>query len=204
MLEYIDVTHTYLYDGVIIPSVSQILQEKIFFDKYKEVPENILKAKANYGTIVHSSIEMYENNINTMQNEEAFDTTIIALNLNYTQVISLKEYLELKNKNNIEVLEQEKLVCYKGLYAGRFDMVAKINDELCLVDIKTTAQLDLEYLSWQLSMYELADGRKFDRLFCIWLPKKDIGKIVEVKRKDVKEIEKLFETEKGENYENEI
>lgn len=201
MLEYIDETHTYLYNGVIIPSVSQILHEKVFPNKYKEVPEYILKAKAEYGTKVHNSVEMYEANINTMQFEEAFDTTKIALDLSYIQVVSLKEYICLKEKYNIQVLEQEQLVCYKGLYAGRFDMVAKINGKLCLVDIKTTAQLDLEYLSWQLSMYELAYGRKFDEFYCIWLPKKDTGKLVKIERKNQKEIEKLFETEKGENYE---
>ena len=34
---------------------------------------------------------------------------------------------------------------------------------------------------------------------CIWLPKKDVGKLVKIERKNIEEIEKLFETEKGEN-----
>ena len=29
----------------------------------------------------------------------------------------------------------------------------------------------------------MAMGKKFDKLYAIWLPKKDIGQVVEVKRK---------------------
>ena len=52
--------------------------------------------------------------------------------------------------------------------------------------------LDEEYLSWQLSMYELAYGKKFDKLYAIWLPKGGIAKLVEIKRKNKKEIEKII------------
>ena len=62
MIEYIDEIHTYLIDGIIVPSVSQILHDKVFPDKYKGVPEKVLMAKAEYGTKVHSIIEDIENN----------------------------------------------------------------------------------------------------------------------------------------------
>ena len=179
MIEYIDEIHTYLYEGIIIPSVSQILHEKIFPDKYKGVPEQILSNKAKYGSEVHSIIEKLENGIE-------YDTSSIYIKQ------SIEQYRALKEQNSINVLEQEKIVCYKGLYAGRFDMIADINGKLCLCDIKTTAELDLEYLSWQLSMYELAYGKKFDKLVAIWLPKKGLAKLVEVKRKDKEEIEKVI------------
>ena len=180
MLEYIEEAHLYLYNGVIIPSVSGILHKYIFKDKYKDVPENILKAKAKYGSEVHKAIE-------DLENLEDYKVSSIY------QELSIKQYLDMKVKYNISVLEQEKMVCYKGIYAGRFDMIANVNNELCLIDIKTTAELDLEYLSWQLSLYELADGRKFDKFYCIWLPKKEIGKIIEIERKNIKEVEKLLE-----------
>lgn len=180
MLEYIEETHQYLYNGVLIPSVSGILHKYLFKDKYKDVPNNILNAKAVYGSEVHKAIEDLEN---------GKDYEII----NIYQELSIEQYLELKEKNNLEVIEQEKMVCYKGIYAGRFDMIANINGELSLVDIKTTAQLDLEYLSWQLSLYELAYGKRFKKLYALWLPKKELGKLVEIKRKSKKEIEKLLE-----------
>lgn len=179
MIEYIDEVHLYLYNGVIIPSVSQVLAEKVFPNKYKGVPDNILKAKADYGTTVHSIVEKIEK-------KEKYEIS----NLYIEE--SIKQYLELKDEHSIKVLEQEKIVCYKGLYAGRFDMIAEIDGKQCLCDIKTTAKLDKEYLSWQLSMYELAYGKKFDELYAIWLPKKDLAKLVKIERKEKSEIEKLF------------
>lgn len=178
MLEYIDEGHLYLYDGVIIPSVSQLI-EKIFPNKYKGVPENILNAKAKYGTEVHKLIE-------DLENGKEIETN------NYLIETSINQYIRLKYKNNIKVLEQEKIVCYKGLYAGRYDMVASIDGKKCLCDIKTTAQLDKEYLSWQLSLYELASGEKFDDLYAIWLPKKELAQLVKIKRKSKKELLELI------------
>ena len=75
------------------------------------------------------------------------------------------------------------MIQYQGKYAGRFDMIANIKGELSLCDIKTTAELDEEYLSYRLSYYELAMGKTFEKLYAIWLPKKDIGQVVEIKRK---------------------
>ena len=44
MLEFIEETHTYLLDGKIIPSATQLLKE-IFPLKYDNVPINILEKK---------------------------------------------------------------------------------------------------------------------------------------------------------------
>lgn len=178
-VEYFDDIHKYLVNGVIVPSVTEILQ-KIYPDKYKNVPRETLKRKAAYGTIIHNYIEQYEKGL-------------ITIKLDYIQEASFGQYLRLKDKHNIKVLEQEKIVNYKDIYAGRFDMVAEVNGSRCLCDIKTTASLDKEYLSWQLSLYEFAYGKRFDKLYAIWLPKKDLGRLVEIKRKSKKEINKVLE-----------
>ena len=148
-VEYYDDIHTYLVNGVIVPSVSEILS-RLFPDKYKDIPAETLMRKATYGTQIHNYIEQYENGI-------------ITIKLNYIQEASFNQYLRVKDKHNIKVLEQEKIVNYKDIYAGRFDMICSINGERCLCDIKTTAKLDKEYLSWQLSLYEYAYGKKFDK-----------------------------------------
>lgn len=179
MIEYIDEIHTYLYNGVIIKSVTQILQEKLFKDKYKDVPDFILEKKAKYGSKVHSIIEKIENN------EEYEESSV------YIQE-SIKQYEEIKSKHKIKVISQEQVVCYKDIYAGKYDMIAKAGNDICLVDIKTTYEVDEEYLSWQLSMYELAIGKEFDKLYCLWLPKGGVGKLIEVKRKSKEEIEKVI------------
>lgn len=189
MIDFLEEPHIYLVDGVITPSVSEILHF-IFPEKYKNVSNYILNKKAQYGTTIHQSVEMLENNLKTMSIEEAFNVTVQALDLNYIQEVSLQQYLKLKDKYQIKVIEQEQMIHFKNYYAGRFDMIARIKNNLCLCDIKTTAELDEEYLSWQLSYYEMAVGKKFDKLYAIWLPKKDIGQVVEIKRKTKKELMK--------------
>lgn len=178
-IEYIDSLHIYLMNGEITPSVTQIL-EMIFPDKYKNIPKWILDRKADYGTKVHKAIEDYEKGIYIIDcGAYVFE--------------SLKQYIKLKEKHNIKVLDQEKIVGYKELYAGRFDMIAEIDGQDCLCDIKTTAEVDKEYLSWQLSMYELAYGHRFDNLYCIWLPKGGLGKLIKINRIEKEEIERKLE-----------
>ncbi len=204
MLEFVEEGHIYLLDGVIIPSVSEILHF-IFPNKYKNVPVEILNKKADYGTKLHSAIEIYEKNLKAMSEEQALETTIIALELNYIQVASLKQYISLKSKNKIEVIEQEQIIHYKDDYAGRFDMIARVDKDYCLCDIKTTSELDKEYLSWQLSLYAYAYNflnkkNHFDKLYAIWLPKKQLGELVEIKIKTKKEIEKVLKEFKEKKY----
>ena len=201
MITFLEEPHIYLVDGIITPSVSEILHF-IFPDKYKGVDKRTLNKKAEYGTTIHESIEMYEANIKTMRLEEAFDVTVQAKDLSYIQEASLRQYVKLKRENKIDVLEQEMMIQYEGKYAGRFDMIADVGGSISLCDIKTTAELDEEYLSWQLSYYELAMNKTFDKLYAIWLPKKELGVLKEIKRKP-KEllIKKLNEFLEG--YENE-
>jgi len=182
MIEFLEKPHIYLVDGVITPSVSEILHF-IFPDKYKGVDKRILNRKAEYGTKIHEAVEMFEINLKTMTLEEAFDVTIQAKELNYIQEASLRQYVKIKRENIIAVLEQEKMIQFERKYAGRFDMIASIRGEVCLCDIKTTAELDKEYLSWQLSYYEMAMGKRFEGLYAIWLPKKGLGQVEKIERK---------------------
>ena len=151
MIEYIDQEHIYLYNGEIIPSVTQILSF-IFPDKYKGIPEHILKNKANYGTIIHEAIQMFENNL-------------VLPKMNFIQEMSFREYLKIKSRHKIEVIDQEQIIHYKDIYAGRYDMSANVNGEYSLIDIKTTAELDIEYLSWQLSLYDFPNKKRHKKLY---------------------------------------
>lgn len=185
MIEFIEDGHIYLKDGIIVPSVSEII-EFIFPNKYKNIPKWILDKKAEYGTKVHYAIECLE------QGKEVPE-------LNLYQELSLEEYKYIKSKYRIEVIEQEVTVSYEYEYAGRLDMIAFINCRRCLIDIKTTAELDKESLSWQLSLYEFASGEKFLALYCLWLPKGKRGQLVKIERKTKKEILKKLGEFKNEN-----
>lgn len=177
-LEFIESIHEYIYQGVIIPSVSELINF-IMPNKYKGIPERILKEKAEWGTRIHQAIENYENGLETALTE--------------LEQVTFEQYLKVKEKYNLNVLEQEKMICFEGRYAGRLDMVADVNYYRCLIDIKTTAKLDKEALSWQLGMYKIAYPEPIEKCYCLWLKKGDLGRLVEIIPKTEKEILKVVE-----------
>lgn len=185
MVEYIEESHTYLVDGIIVPSVTQLLQFK-FPEKYKGVPETVLNSKAEYGTKIHRLIEILNDTGN-------FYPVIEAVNeFDYIIANSLEQYAKIFLNNTFVPISQEDIV-YNDRVAGRYDLLAKVNGDISLCDIKTTATLDKEYLSWQLSIYNYLGKLNAEKLYAIWLPKKDLGKLVEVDFKTDEEIENLIE-----------
>ena len=185
MLEFIEKEHLYLYEGVIIPSVSEILKF-IFPDKYKDIPKWILEDKAEYGTLVHKLCEEMDlgKTITELKQEYKF---------NYIVEASLNQHLKIKKEYELEPITMEQRVCYKGLYAGTYDLEANIKGKFSLIDRKTTAELDKEYISWQLSFYELASGKEYEKFYVEWLPKKGLGQMVEIERKPKKELLEVLE-----------
>ena len=167
MIEFLSEDHLYLVEGVIVPSVTSILSSTIFKGKYDGIPKYILNNKAQFGTNVHRAIETGDSS-----------------DLNQIEMISYQQWLKLRDKHVIEPVEQETLVHYEDLYCGTLDMVAKVNGELVINDIKTTASLDKEYLSWQLSFYKYAyekmGGQELVKGYVTWLPKKELGQFREI------------------------
>lgn len=186
MLEFIENEHLYLKNGILVKSVTQILQ-LIFPDKYKNVDKNILNKKAQFGTIGHAIIEHLDVN-----NPDIVKKTISSIQ-NKELEICIREYVRLCRTFKIEPLEHEKRVSYKYLYAGTLDLIANVDNIESLCDIKFTAELDKEYLAWQLGMYALALGKEFEKYYCVWLKKGCLGKLVEIVPKTKEEILKKLE-----------
>lgn len=177
-LEFDKETHTYIKDGIILTSVTQLLQE-LFPLKYENVPKEILDQKAEYGSSVHKLIEIIEKK----KPKNPLGYIRRYYNPNIYQEESLKDYLKIKDKYKIEITDSEKMISYKMLYAGTLDLKGYVNGKSAIIDIKTTYELDELYVSWQNSLYELADG-KVDELYCLWLPKGRLGKLVKLERID--------------------
>lgn len=139
--EYDEKTHTYLADGVIVPSVTQILKATRFQDKYAGVDEETLRAAAERGTKVHADIEAFCQMGIESGTEE------------------LHNFKLMKSLYNFDVIDNEVpiLITKDGepVAAGRLDLVMRVNGEPCLGDIKTTATLDKAYLFHQLNFYRV-------------------------------------------------
>ena len=141
VLEYIDETHTYLYDGIVLPSITQLLKCK-FGGKYDGIPKATLERAAELGTAVHKAIEDYE--------REGIETDLP----------ELRNWKFLKKAHGFDCLDNEVPVVLfndgEAVAAGRLDLVLLENGSFGLGDIKRTSTLDKKYLTYQLNCYRVA------------------------------------------------
>lgn len=181
------VQHTYTLDGKQLSGITSLLQRQLG-ERYGDIPVEVLEKAKQRGTEIHSVIEFCDSfNIPTD------DTNYNA----YRGLIASKGLTRLAN---------EYLVSDNEYIASSIDVVF---DDCSLADIKTTSKIDMEYVSWQLSIYaylfELNNPEsKVNKLFVIWLPKPEYGKpqIVEAARHSADEVKAMIEADKnGEIYE---
>lgn len=139
-LEYFDDTHTYLYEGLMLPSVSRILETK-FKGEYKNVPPAVLNNAAQRGTAVHKAIENYNNS--------GYDDGSEAV----------RNFKFLQKQYGFEVLDSElPLVIFKDdmpIACGRLDMTMLMDGETGIADIKTVSTLNKEKIAYQLNLYRI-------------------------------------------------
>lgn len=141
VLEFIEDGHTYLVDGVIVPSITQILKGALG-KRYAGVSKAVLNRAAAAGTAVHEAIEAF-----------CKDGTPAP----FPEVAN---FIFLQKHYGFEVLQNEVPVILflddEPFAAGRLDLVLKMNDQIGGADIKRTAALDKEYLAYQLNLYRIA------------------------------------------------
>ena len=168
-LEYDDESHTYLCDGLIVPSVTEIIREHLG-SKYDGVPADVLAEAARKGTLLHEVIESAEKSACAETYELSSDEAEMS--------DEFASYLRLKKEYGItcEGNEMPLLICHKGriVAGGRMDMLAFNGDgELGIIDFKRTYELDDEYLAFQLTLYGMGVKYSYniDPKFyaCMWL-----------------------------------
>lgn len=140
-LEFDELTHTYLVDGVIVPSVTQLLKRR-FGGKYDGIPAETMKRASERGTRVHKTIEMYCKEGEEDGSEELRNYKFLEKHYNFNAI---------KNEVPIILFHEDVPVC-----AGRLDLVLNFENWQAVADIKTTSTLDKDYLTYQLNIYRLA------------------------------------------------
>lgn len=206
-LEYDDESHTYLCDGLIVPSVTELIRDYLG-SKYDGVPDDVLAEAARKGTLLHKVIE------NAERSGEAEEYELSTEEKEMSDEFA--SYLRLKEENGLtcEGNEMPLVIYYKGriVAAGRMDMLVSTPDgRLGIVDFKRTYELDNEYLAYQLTLYGkgLSYSYNIEPAFhaCMWLRGKK-GRFVPYKpiEKQVGEMLDEFlvrEAEIGENLSSE-
>lgn len=139
-LEYFDDTHTYLYDGLMLPSVTQILGVK-YKNDYASVPPAVLNNAAKRGTAVHKAIKNF--------NVSGYDDGSEAV----------RNFKFLQKQYGFEVLDSElPIVLFKDdmpIACGRLDMTMLLDGETGIADIKTVSALNKEKIAYQLNLYRI-------------------------------------------------
>jgi hypothetical protein len=144
-IEFIEESHTYLVDGVIVPSVTQIMKP-MSEAYYADIPSFVLNNAAGRGTRVHKTIEMYEKT-----GEMSTDEDVIPF---------LKNYLVAKKIHGFQPVEIE-FQLTEGTFAGTIDMLAEMDKELVIIDLKATSKFNKSLAEVQLAGYvELCEKNK--------------------------------------------
>lgn len=133
--------YTDLCTGGCYSGVTSILKAVLFSNKYSDVPQEILRRAAQRGSAIHALCEKDDAGhlISGIPTEEEV----------YQR--ELDGYRAIKQAYGIRMIANEYLIS-DGMYRVA-SMIDCVDSNLNLYDIKTTYQLDTEYVSWQLSFY---------------------------------------------------
>lgn len=157
--------HTYTLNGKELGGVTPIINW-LFPKTYEGISKSVLKAAAEYGTMVHQACEL------------ADDMGIVN---EYTT-----KYKELLKAYGLQPVYSEYLVSDEKAIASCID---KVFEDDSLGDIKTTSSIHWVNVQVQLSiyawLYEKQTGRRANKLFVIWLPKARYGETT------IKEVERI-------------
>lgn len=161
-VKFLPVEHEYYTpDGIQLSGVTTLLKKHIFKDMYKGVKQEYLDAAIDRGHKVHSDVET----IDLLGFDPVTEEGRQYLNLRKEFTPVANEYLV---SNNVNI-------------ASCIDCVWADNEgNIFLADIKTTSELKLHYLEWQLSIYaylfELQNPElKVSGLYAVWLPYEKYG-----------------------------
>ena len=172
---YDEVAHTYHLNGKKLKGITGTLIPHAIGQKYADVPEHILAEKAKYGKLVHSEIEMY------LQGFEPSEPT--------PEFLAFKKWV-LEEDLGFEFAEF--IVSDNENFATPIDGV---DYESNIFDWKTTAILDKESISWQLSIcayFNELQGNKVNKLYAVHLRGNDCT-LHKIERKPNEEVKRLIE-----------
>lgn len=142
-IEFDESNHVYRVDGVVYPSVTQILESAGLPD-LSRVPADILEWKADIGRKVHKAIEFDDDG------DLDFDFLPVELRP------YVEAYRKFKTESGFEPLAAEEPIfhpVYK--YPGKPDRIGLLNGRIVLIDYKT-GMIDLKCVGPQTAAYKKA------------------------------------------------
>ena len=127
--EFDEDNHQYTVNGKKVPSVSRILRPLTDII-YGPIDPEVLRQAADFGTAVHACTELFDL-------DELDESSVTDAWRPY-----LDAYVLWKEKTKPEILHiEDRLGCAK--YSGTLDRICRIDGELWIIDLKTTAQIHI-------------------------------------------------------------
>lgn len=156
-IDFNESRHEYRADGVIVPSVSRILEP---LNGLSGIPEGILQAASLRGTDVHTACDFFD------------DGTLDMETVDHTVRPYLDAWIAFRKECGSRVIASEQVVFHSKLrYAGRLDRIVEIDGKKIILDIKTTSAMKPAH-GCQVYAYRaaLSDmGVKTDGAACVYL-----------------------------------
>lgn len=138
-VEFIESAHIYLVDGVIVPSVTQIMKP-MSETYYQGISADRLSEAANRGTRVHKAVYDLETAHTPI---EDIDPDILPYVKNYLMAKHIKGFIPIR----------QEFILTEGTFCGTLDMLAEFRGKQVIIDLKATSKLNKELAEVQLAGY---------------------------------------------------
>ena len=189
-----DDMHIYMLGFKELSGVTALLNEMLFKDKYNGISKEVLNNAANRGTAIHEAVQSYELGQPFSISDDLEEHESIAKK-------AVKSWVTFRSHEGIKysalvTTHSEYLVSNEEDLATKIDLTM-YDEGWTIGDIKTTSKLDMDFLSWQLSieayLFERQTGQKVKKLLAMWYDRKaNRWQWYEVERKSDEEIENLI------------
>lgn len=164
--------HKYYLGDRELVSVTTLLQEMKISPDYSMVDEEVLKAKADKGTLIHKEIEEY----------------LKEGKVGFTK--ELQSFIKWREESGATDFKSE-VMLNNDLIAGTCDLMFKCDGFNYIADIKTTSILHKNSVSWQLSLYNYLNGSLADYGWAFHFVNGELS-LVNIPLKPTEEIEELL------------
>lgn len=154
MLKFDEHSHTYTKDGIVVPSVTQVLG---ILDDWSMIKSDVLRLAADRGTAVHRMVELYNNKLLDIG---SLDEELLSY---------LNSYLSFMNDTRFVVEEsEERLYSAAYGYAGTRDLKGRLGVYRSVIDIKTSVTL-MDSVGPQLAAYQNAKQDNIQKRYALQL-----------------------------------
>lgn len=140
--------HHYILGLNELTGVTTILKDVIYRDKYTGIDEAVLRNAADRGTAIHEAVQAY-----MMGVDYELDPDLQPYELDAR--VAWDAWTNNPACAGLVAEAVEYLVSDCKEIASKIDVVRQVGEgKYAIADIKTTYQVDIEYVSWQLSVYK--------------------------------------------------